>query len=183
MVFYYKGKINAIFNDKIVLDVNDIGYGIYVSHSENYKIGETHKIFTYKHVHDDESYLVGFDNLEEKKMFLLLISVNGLGPKTALSMLKNATKEDIYSAISCGNVNFLRKLPGIGNKCAEQIVLDLKGRLSGKKTQNNVYIDAMMALKEMGYKKKRIEEVLSSINEPNLELDGIIKLALARLAN
>lgn len=183
MVFYLKGKISAIFNERIVLETNDIGYVMFVSRPDRYKIGESRQIYTYEHIHEDEHYLVGFDTLEEKKMFLYLISVNGLGPKTALSMQRNATDEEIYNAIQSSNVSFLKKLPGVGGKSAEQIILDLKGRIFGRKANPSLHQEATLALKEMGYKKKQIENVLSNINDPSLNLDGLIKLALARMMN
>ena len=181
MYFYLKGKVNAIFNERIILETNDIGYCLFVSRPERYRIGDSKQIYIYEHIHEDERYLVGFDNLDDKKMFLYLISVNGLGPKTALSMQKNATNDEIYNAIQSSNVSFLKKLPGVGSKSAEQIILDLKGRIFGRKAKPNLYTEATLALKEMGYKKKKIEEVLSSINDPTLNLDGLIKLALARM--
>lgn len=182
MVFYLKGKINSIFNDRIILETNDIGYMILVSRADKYKVGEHKQVYTYEHIHDDEHYLVGFEDLEEKKMFLNLISVNGLGPKTALSILKNASIEDIYNAIISSNVSFLKKIPAVGGKTAEQIILDLKGKFLSKKSKSNYHSEAMLALKEMGYKKKQIDEVLSNINDPSLNLDGLIKLALARMS-
>lgn len=183
MVFYLRGKINSIYNERIVVENNNIGYGVYVSHPERFTVGETTLVYLYQHIHEDERYLVGFRDLDEKKMFLLLISVNGLGPKTAMSMLRNASSEEIYNAILSNNVTFLKKLPNIGGKCAEQIILDLKGRISGKKGNPHIHSEVEMVLKEMGFKKKRIDEVLSEINEPNATSEDVLKLALARLSN
>lgn len=183
MYFYLKGTINAIFNERIILETNNVGYSILVSRTNRYKVGENKQVFLYEHIHDDEHYLVGFDNLEEKKYFLYLISVSGLGPKTALSMLKVANGEDIFNAIASSNIAFLKKLPGVGSKGAEQIVLDLKGRIFGRRIKPSCYNEAVLALREMGYKKKQIEEVISNINDPTLNLDELLKLALARLKN
>ena len=182
MVFYLKGKISHVFSEKIIIDVNNVGYDMYVSHPSNYRLGETHKLYTYLHIHDNERYLVGFDNLDEKKMFLLLISVNGLGPKIAVGMLRNATSEEIYNAIVSNNISFLKKLPNIGSKGAEQIILDLKGRRTGKKVNPNLNTEAELALKELGFKKKKIDEVLASINEQNLTTEEIVKIALTKLS-
>ena len=74
-------------------------------------------------------------------------------------------------------------MPGVGGKSAEQIILDLKGRIFGRKANPSLHQEATLALKEMGYKKKQIENVLSNINDPSLNLDGLIKLALARMMN
>lgn len=182
MVFYLRGKINSIYNERIIIENNNVGYAVYVSHPNDYTVGEVTLIYLYQHIHEDERYLVGFPNLDEKKMFLLLISVNGLGPKTAMSMLRNASSEEIYNAILSNNVTFLKKLPNIGSKCAEQIILDLKGKISGKKGNPQIHNEVELVLKEMGFKKKRIDEVLSEINEPNASQEDILKLALARLS-
>lgn len=182
MVFYITGKVTNIFNESIVIDVNGVGYLLYVSHTENYKLGDFKKVYIYRHIHEDERYLVGFLDLDEKRMFSLLISVNGLGPKTAMSMLRNAHHLDIYNAILSNNVSFLKKLPNVGQRGAEQIILDLKTRLSGKKGNPKQYQEVKEALSELGFKKKRIEEVLSEINVPNATSEEIIKIALSRLS-
>jgi len=183
MYFYLKGTISSIYNERIILEVNNIGYSMLVARSQKYKVGENKQMYIYEHIHDDEHYLVGFDNLEEKRTFLYLISVSGLGPKTAIGMLKVASGEEIFNAIASSNVSFLRKLPGVGSKGAEQIILDLRSRLVGRKSKPTCYNDAVLALKEMGYKKKQIDEVLSNINDPTLGVDELVKLALARLVN
>ena len=119
---------------------------------------------------------------EEKNMFLSLIRVNGLGPKTAINALRVTTPEEIEKAIQCNNVSFLKKLPGIGAKVAYQIILDLKKKGSGSFEQNpNLYEEATNGLINLGFKKSQIDKVLCTINEPNLTVDQLIKLALPKL--
>ena len=181
MYFYLKGKIISVFNNKIILENNDIGYEIVVSRPKSYLVGEERTVYTYRHVHEDKSYLVGFDNLEEKNIFMQLIEVNGLGPRTALTMLSNATPDEIYNAIISNNIAFLKKIPGVGNKCASQIILDLHTKLAGRKGNPNQYNEVYLTLKELGFKKTAIDNVLAEINEPNASNEEIIKLALKKL--
>ena len=200
MYFYLKGKIISVFSNKIVIEVNNIGYEVVVSRPQAYLIetnnigyevlvarpnsflpNEERLVYLYQHIHDDKTFLVGFDNIEEKNIFMLLIEVNGLGPRTALSMLQNAYPDEIYNAIISNNVAFLKKIPGVGSKCASQIILDLHGKLAGKKGNPKQYDEVYLTLKELGFKKAMIDNVLSSINEPNATNEEILKIALRKL--
>lgn len=183
MYFYLKGRIISVFSNKIVIEVNDIGYEVVVSRPQAYLKGEEKTIYVYEHSHEDKSYLVGFDSLEEKRIFMLLIEVNGLGPKTALTMLQYATSDEIFNAILSNNVTFLKKIPGVGSKCAAQIILDLHSKLSGKKGNPNLYNEVYATLKELGFKKTQIDAVLSDINEPNATNEEILKIALRKLGS
>lgn len=181
MLFYLKGTIVYKENNSIVIDVNNVAYELLVSHIENYNLGDSKTIYTYNVVREDENYLVGFSSLEEKKVFLSLIKVKGLGPKTAINALSSTTPELVIQAIASNNVAFLKKLPGIGQKAAGQIILDLKGQLTGIKGDPGIYDEAFEGLKNLGFKGTQIDKVLSSINEPNLTVEELIKIALAKL--
>lgn len=181
MFFYLKGTIVYKEDSSIVIDVNNVAYEVLVSHIENYQIGDSKTIYTYNVVREDENYLVGFLSLEEKAVFLSLIKVKGLGPKTAINALSSTTPQLVIQAISSNNVAFLKKLPGIGQKAAAQIILDLKGQLTGVKGDPAIYDEAFEALKNLGFKGTQIDKILSSINEPNLDVEGLIKAALAKL--
>ena len=127
MIYFLKGKVTMVDGDTVVVDVHDVGYQVLVSHISNYIIGDSVFLYTYNVVREDEQYLVGFSTIEEKKVFLSLIKVKGLGPKTVINALSATTVEGIRNAISANNVAYLKKLPGIGAKAAAQIILDLKG--------------------------------------------------------
>jgi len=183
MFYFIKGKVEFLKSDSIILSNNDIGYQIYVSHVDHYKVGQVVTIYIFNVVKEDANYLIGFDTVEEKQLFLSLIKVNGVGPKTAVSALRVTSPEELKKAIECGNVSFLRKLPGIGDKAAYQIILDMRGKLNlSQKNENpKVYQDAEAALIQLGFKKAQIQKVLSDINETNIELEELIKLALLKL--
>ena len=167
--------------DTVVVDVHDVGYQVLVSHVNDYEVGQDVFLYTYNVVREDETYLVGFSSLEEKEVFLALIRVKGLGPKTVIGALSATTANDVKNAIASNNVVYLKKLPGIGAKAASQIILDLKGELTGTKGDPTVYDEVAEALKELGFKGAAIERVLATINEKDASPEEVLRLALAKL--
>ena len=181
MIYFLKGKIVLAENDSVVIDVNGVGYQALVSHLDEYQVGEEVLMYTYNVVREDENYLIGFKDIEEKKVFLSLIMVKGLGPKTVINALSATTPNDVINAISSNNVAFLKKLPGLGAKAAGQIILDLKGELTGSKGNPKQYEEVYDALKSLGFKGAAIDRVLATINEPNATTEDILRIALSRL--
>ena len=181
MIYFLKGKIALVENDSVVIDVNGVGYQALVSHLDEYQVGEEVLMYTYNVVREDENYLIGFKDIEEKKVFLSLIKVKGLGPKTVINALSATTPNDVINAISSNNVAFLKKLPGLGAKAAGQIILDLKGELTGSKGNPKQYEEVYDALKSLGFKGAAIDRVLATINEPNASTEDILRIALSRL--
>lgn len=182
MYFSLKGRIIYIKNDYIVIEVNDVGYKVFVGRVNRYKIGDIYKIYIYQVVKEDEIYLVGFDSLDEKSIFTMLISVKGIGPKSALAILSSTTPQALITAIKSNNIAFLRKIPGIGHKAAAQILLDLRGTLHVEKETNiNQYDEVKAALRTLKFKVKEIDDVLADISIPNASNEVILKEALKRL--
>lgn len=181
MIYFLKGKIALIENDSVIIDVNNVGYQVLVSHLDQYQVGEDVLMYTYNVVREDENYLIGFKDVEEKNVFLSLIKVKGLGPKTVIGALSATTPNDVINAISSNNVAFLKKLPGLGAKAAGQIILDLKGELTGSKGNPKQYEEVYDALKSLGFKGAAIDRVLATINEPNATTEEILRIALSRL--
>ena len=181
MIYFLKGQVAHIDGDTIIIDVRDVGYQVLVSHIEDYEVGEEVYIYTHEVVREDDQYLVGFKSLEEKAVFLSLIKVKGLGPKSAIGALSATTPQQVINAIASNNVAYLKKLPGIGTKAAAQIILDLKGELTGSKGDPGVYEEVYEALKELGFKGAAIDRVLATINEPNASSKDILRMALAKL--
>ena len=183
MIYSLRGKVLLIDGDTVVVDVHDVGYQVLVSHTDQYEIGQEVFLYTYNVVREDEQYLVGFSSLDEKQVFLSLIKVKGLGPRTVIGALSATTPNDVKNAIASNNVVYLKKLPGIGAKAASQIILDLKGELTGTKGDPTVYDEVYEALKELGFKGAAIERVLATINEPGASNEDILRIALKRLKN
>lgn len=181
MIYFLKGKVALIDGDKVVVDVHDVGYQVLVSHVNNYSVSQDIFLYTYNVIREDEQYLVGFSSLDEKKVFLSLIKVKGLGPKTVINALSATTVEGITNAISSNNIAYLKKLPGIGAKAASQIILDLKGELTGSKGNPSVYEEVYEALKELGFKGAAIDRVLATINEKDAAPEDILRIALSKL--
>ena len=182
MIYFLKGNIHSVDKDTVIIDVHDIGYQVLVSHVDDYTVGEEVLLYTYNVVREDEQYLVGFTSLEEKAVFLSLIKVKGLGPKTAINALSATSPQQVVNAIASNNVAYLKKLPGIGAKAAAQIILDLKGELTGgSKGDPGVYEDVYDALKEMGFKGAAIDRALAQINLPEASSEEILRVALNKL--
>lgn len=181
MIYFLRGEIHQVDADSVVIDVNDVGYQVLVSHANNYVVGQKVLLYTYNVVREDENYLIGFSDIEERNVFLSLIKVKGLGPKTVIGALSATTPQDVINAISSNNVAFLKKLPGLGAKAAGQIILDLKGELTGSKGNPKQYEEVYDALKALGFKGAAIDRVLATINEPNASTEEILRIALSRL--
>ncbi len=182
MFDYIIGKITDIQSNYIILENNNIGYVIYNGNPYAFKLGEEYKVYLYQHIREDENTLYGFLNTEEKKMFLKLINVKGLGPKMTLPILATGSVTGIMDAIERENILYLTKFPKIGEKIARQIILDLKGKLVS--TSDNVignnYDELKDVLLELGYKQKDIQRILPHINN-KLEIEVQIKEALRLL--
>ena len=182
MYEYMNGKITEIESTYIVLDVNGIGYLINVANPYSYTEGENTKVYIYQHIREDENTLYGFHNQEEKKFFLKLIDVKGLGPKMALPILATGSISGIVDAINRENILYLKKFPKIGDKVAKQIILDLKGKVSCEEVSNATNDnndDVVLALTALGYKSVDIHKVLPKINSDSVE--NMIKEALKLL--
>ncbi len=182
MIYSLRGKVFAKDGDTVIVDVHDVGYQVLVSHINDYEEGQEVLLYTYNVVREDEQYLVGFSSLDEKSVFLSLIKVKGLGPKSAIGALSSTTPQEVVNAIASNNVAYLKKLPGIGAKAAAQIILDLKGQLTGgEKGDPTVYDEVYEALKGLGFKGAAIDRVLATINEPGASAEEILRLALNKL--
>ncbi len=181
MIYSLKGKVLLIDGDTVVIDVHDVGYQVLVSHIQDYEVGQEVFLYTYNVVREDEQYLIGFSSLEEKEVFLALIKVKGLGPKTVIGALSATTADDVKNAISSNNVVYLKKLPGIGAKAASQIILDLKGELTGTKGNPSIYDEVYEALKQLGFKGAAIERVLATINVKDATAEDVLRIALSKL--
>lgn len=198
MFAYLKGLYESRTMDYIVLDVNNIGYKIFMSENSMKKIGKigtTIKVHTYVKVREDDVSIYGFALQEELRMFELLISVSGIGAKSAITILSNIEPSSFAAAVVSDDVNVLKKLPGIGAKSAQRIILELKDKLKSTAnvdtesntnivtTNNNENIEDMMsALQVLGYSRKDIENIIPKLNITDESLEVLIKKALSLLS-
>ena len=176
MYEYLIGTITQVFPAYIVVENNGIGYLINVANPFRFKSDETkkEKIYLHQIVRENEIVLYGFSDFNEKQLFLKLISVSGIGPKSALAILANEDHNGFVSAVNNDDDAYLTKFPGIGKKTAKQIILDLKGKLGGLESgkplkgqqdleivaeQTSPYLkEALEALLALGYTKKEVKK-------------------------
>lgn len=181
MYGYIKGFVKDIESDYIILDNNGVGFLIYTASPYSFEIDKEYTVYLYQNVREDEISLYGFKSIDEKKLFLKLIGVKGLGCKMALPMLAAGNPSGIIDAIERENIIYLKKFPKIGDKVARQIILDLKGKLTSSQTDNlPVNNDLIDALKSLGYKASDINKVVKQI-DPSSDLENQIKDALKLL--
>ena len=183
MYYYLKGKVTLKKDDYIVLEVNDIGYHITVSNILDFDINNIYILYIYDVLKNESINLYGFKSNELKQLFLKIINVKGVGPKTAISMFKDYNEERIIKAINDEDTNFLKKLPNIGLKAAKQIILDLKGKLVNENDckLSNDLLDVKQALKNLGFKISDIDQVLNDLSKEKHNIDDYLKLALIKL--
>ncbi|MFI9032150.1 Holliday junction branch migration protein RuvA [Staphylococcus pasteuri] len=200
MYAYIKGQLTQLFPTHVVVDVNGVGYEIQTPNSyrfQNYLDNEV-QIYTSLIVREDAQLLYGFINEEEKDMFLSLIKVTGIGPKSALAILATSTPNEVKQAIENENDTYLTKFPGIGKKTARQIVLDLKGKvqiteensetllnITSNSTDNEPMIkEAMLALEALGYSKRELSKVEKVLKQSNINsVDEAVKIGLQTLVS
>ena len=194
---YIKGTLEVKSLNYIVVDVNGIGFQLFMSHSAIQRLEETGKIvkiFTYMNVKEDELSLYGFITNEELRMFELLIGVSGVGAKSAITMLSAITPSKFALAVISNDVKTLTKVPGIGTKSAQRIILELKDKLKTEEAiqandteltsnvvGNNNLEEAIQALKVLGYTRQEIEGILAKIDINTLTVEDIIRKALSFL--
>ena len=200
MFAYIKGSLEGKANNYVVIDVSGIGYKIFMSETaiENLgEIGDNVKVYTHYHVREDEISLYGFLTNEELRMFELLISVSGVGAKSAISMLSNISPSSFALAVISNDTTKLVKIPGIGAKTAARIVLELKDKLKTEETINNSksnkeikeaikednkVSEAISALQVLGYNKKEIEKDFENLDTDILSVEDLIRKGLTILS-
>ncbi len=187
MYSYIKGLIVDMGSNYIVIDNNGIGYYVYVSNPYRFTKGKEMIVYIYQQVKEDGILLFGFENKEEKELFLKLILVKGIGCKTAIGILATGDVQAIINAIESKNITYLKKIPGIGPKAAQQIVLDLQGKFKDKIQEVVItspeYDEAIEVLLALGYKENEVNKVMSRLANEKLDTNGYVKKALALLVS
>lgn len=200
MYAYIKGTLSQLFPTHVVVETCGIGYEIQTPNSYRFQkyLEKEVQIYTSLIVREDAQLLYGFINEEEKEMFLSLIKVTGIGPKSALAILASSTPHEVKLAIENENDAYLTQFPGIGKKTARQIVLDLKGKVTiteensddllqtqvNGNEQNQIISEALLALQALGYSKRELTKVEKSLNKHNANsVDEAVKIGLQTLVS
>lgn len=208
MFAYIKGTLEMKMTDYVVIDVGGLGYKIYMSSLAMEKlgnIGEEVKVYTYYRVREDDVSIYGFNSNEELRMFELLLSVSGVGAKTALAMLAVCTPSEFVLAIVSEDINVLTSIPGIGPKSAKRIILELKDKIKKEEqiqeltnASNTINVktkmqqaiekeskitEAIAALQVLGYNKREIEKAFETLaNKEEMTTEDLIKKGLTILS-
>ena len=198
MFAYIKGNLEIKTNGYVVVDVGGIGYKIFMSQNAIEKLGESGKevkIHTYVRVREDDISIFGFNSNEELRMFELLLSVSGIGAKSSLTILSNISPSSFALAVISNDIGKLKKLPGIGPKTAQRIILELKDKLKTEEAvednveeikeaiiENDKVSEAISALQALGYSRREIDVALENIDKNSLSIEEIIRQGLKNLS-
>ncbi|MGX8716683.1 MAG: Holliday junction branch migration protein RuvA [bacterium] len=170
MISFLEGKIEEIYNTSIILNVNGVGYEVFVTQPQQFKTETTCKIYTCPIYREDSQSLYGFENPEQRNFFKLLVEkVSGVGPKLALGILSFFKMSDLCSIIFNNDANQLSKCPGIGKKTAQRLILELHDYLkklpvdTPSSTVSKSHADAVEALVVLGYARKQAEQLIEKI--------------------
>jgi Holliday junction DNA helicase RuvA len=180
-VFMIKSLVGQVWHieDKhIILMVNGVGYKVFVTSALSASLASSLSsegkvtLWTYLAVRENALDLYGFESKEDLELFELLITVSGIGPKTAIGILSAVLPQTVRTAISSGETAYLTKVSGIGKKVAEKIVHELKGKFEGLEVDKNLQSDsdAVEALKSLGYSQNEAREALKKIDKENKEI-------------
>ncbi|EAA0399423.1 Holliday junction branch migration protein RuvA [Listeria monocytogenes] len=196
MYDYIKGTVTTITPKYIVVEAGQIGYQIITGNPFSFQRleGTEAQVFLYQHVREDNISLFGFQTTEERYLFKKLLSVSGIGPKSALAIIASGDVVPLISAIESEDDVYLTKFPSVGKKTARQIILDLKGKLADVVASEIVYVapendmvaglspqleEAVLALEALGYSTRELKKVIPKLSkEEDLTSDAYIKLAL-----
>ena len=197
MITYIRGILEGMEEDKVIVDVGGVGYGIYMAGTAMGRLpalGKEVKIHTYLHVKEDLMQLYGFLSKDELRIFKLLIGVNGIGPKGGLGILSYLTPDDLRFAVMANDVKAISAAPGIGKKTAEKLILELKDKLGSIEPEEvptsesvtgntpfskEIQTDAVQALVALGYgSTEALRAVTNVMTEQEDSVEEILKKAL-----
>jgi Holliday junction DNA helicase RuvA len=204
MIDFLKGPVVHWDSEYIVLDVRDVGYRVFTPNPYAFaRSSEPVTVFIHHHVREDAIQLFGFSSRDEQTMFRKLLEVSGIGPRVALGVLAGGRPEAIVAAIQQENVNFLMKLPGIGKKTAQRMILDLKDKLgnaplafgadasawvtedsSSSDQKVGAWAEAREALGALGYTAAELNKAYEGLRDsikPDESVDSLMKRALQQL--
>lgn len=194
MIGYIRGTITAIFSDSCFIEASGIGYRVYISDRDRQELHlrEETRLITYLAVREDALTLYGFLSEEAYDLFLLLLSVSKIGPKVAMGVLSSVKPETFGMAVRNRDLGVLTKLPGIGKKTAERLVLELKDKVGvlGDSVSGGAAVsvegngqeaEAIAALCSLGYRPEEVAPVVKALNTTERETEELIRAALREL--
>jgi Holliday junction DNA helicase RuvA len=193
MITHIQGKMVEKNPDHVVVECSGLGYHVNISLQtfSNIPDQENLKLYTHLVIREDAHILYGFYSKTEREIFKMLISVSGVGPSIAMTMLSSMDTEEIQQAIGSENISKIQSVKGIGLKTAQRVIVDLKDKILKTyeiseelpSSNNTIKIEALSALEVLGFSRKKIEKVIQVIlqNSPDISLEELIKQALKNL--
>ena len=194
MISYLRGQLLGVDEDRIMLEVQGIGYEVAVPSTVLQKLpskGQELELYTHLHVREDALQLYGFSTPQERAMFRVLITARGIGPKVALTILDKFPGDSLAAVLERGEVDPLLKVPGVGKKTAQRLILELKGKLpesffkdEEKTAEEQVDNEVVQALLALGYSRQESLEALRKIQPRSAEessTEAVLRLALREL--
>ena len=193
MITHIRGKLVEKNPNNVVIECNGLGYNLPISLQtfSNIPDVESIKLHTHLIIREDAHILYGFWDVTEREIFKLLISVSGVGPSTAITMLSSMDTEEIQRSIASENVDKIRSVKGIGIKTAQRVIVDLKDKIlktydisEDLSTSNNtIKNEALSALEVLGFTRKKVDNIIQVIlqDSPNIKLEELLKRALKKL--
>lgn len=186
MISSLRGKVSRISQNQVEIDVNGVGYSVFMGR-HNFIEDQEVKVFTFMAVSENDMSLYGFEKFEDLDLFKMMITVSGVGPKSAAHILASTNGTEIVKAIGEADVEFFKKLKGIGLKTAQRIIVDLKSKIGGlgvlnlKDSLPLLEDDVVLSLQQLGFEKKEIEKVVKRIPAELEELEERISWCLQNL--
>lgn len=185
MIGFLSGKLLSRHDPYLLIDVHGVGYKVYASHDllTDFHIGEAIHAFIHTHVREDALELYGFQDAPSLELFELLISVNGVGPKTAINVFALGKKDAILQAIRKADVDFFTGVPRLGKKNAQKIIIDLKNKLGAVEDIDLGEEDSevLTALTQFGFSPDEARKAVRSVGDKGKTTEEKIKLALKQL--
>ncbi|MCX8649490.1 Holliday junction branch migration protein RuvA [Gilliamella sp. B2776] len=198
MIGRLRGTIIEKQPPKVLIEVRGVGYEVFMPMTCFYELPENGQeviVLTHFAVREDAQVLYGFNQEQERELFRELIKVNGVGPKLALAILSGMSAQQFINAVEQGEIKTLVKLPGVGNKTAERLIVEMKDRLkrfskelspmstmietnSVNKSSNQIESEAVSALIALGYKPQEASRIINKVIEPNMDCETLIREAL-----
>ncbi len=201
MISYIRGELIALEEDKVILDVNGVGFGIYMPMQAMQMlpaVGEEVRLHTYMNVREDAIQLFGFLTRDDLQIFQLLIGVSGIGPKGGLHILSQLTPDDLRFAVMANDAKAIAATPGIGKKTAEKLIIELKDKLSiedvlnkpedpnesvvSSHASNEIQAEAVQALVALGYGNTEAMKAVKRVQmSEEITVEEVLKLALKNM--
>lgn len=186
MISSLKGNVSRVFGNYIEIEVNNVGYMVFVG-KKGFNEEQEVKIFTYMAVSENDISLYGFEKYEDLDLFKMLITVSGVGSKTAAGILAEKKSIEIIKAIGEADVDFFKKIKGIGLKTAQRIIVDLKSKIGGLgelDLRDNLPLledDLVLSLQQLGFERKEIENVTAKLPKDLEKLEEKLEWCLLKI--